>query len=221
MWNISYIFLCSFVVAVAENEVYFERDRPYLKVKLHGRAQLECCHAATSGQRESYWLKQTRPLKNLTEVQPSERISIGSKIISGKFCGTVLFEYVHLNDTAMYHCYVTKNSTHRSYGTYMQVYRTIDKTLNLSEKTKNRILIVEGSLLLLCVLVPSFTLLFQSKRLQELEKKKALKEEENIYQGLTLDDCSSTYDQIERSQNHGPYQDVCNTLHDDIQLEKP
>lgn len=42
-----------------------------------------------------------------------------------------------------------------------------------------------------------------------------------INQGLTLDDRSSTYDQIERSQNHGPYQDVCNTLHDDIQLEKP
>lgn len=220
MWNISYIFLCSFVVAVAENEVYFERDRPYLKVKLHERAQLACCHATTSGQLESYWLKQTRLMKNPTKVEPSERISIGSKNISGKFCGTVSFEYVHLNDTAMYHCYVTKNSLHRSHGTYMQVYRTIDKTLNLSEKTKNRILIAEGSLLLLCVLLPSFTLLFQSKRLQELEKKKALKEEENIYQGLTLDDRSSTYDQIERSQNHGPYQDVCNTLHD-IQLEKP
>lgn len=109
-------------MAVAENEVYFERDRPYLKVKLHGRAQLACCHAATSGQLESYWLKQTRLMKNPTKVEPSERISIGSKNISGKFCGTVSFEYVHLNDTAMYHCYVTKNSLHRSHGTYMQVY---------------------------------------------------------------------------------------------------
>lgn len=109
-------------MAVAENEVYFESDRPYLKVKLHGQAQLECCCAATSGQREYYWLKQTRPMKNLTKVEPSEHISVESKTISGKFCGMVLFKYVHLNDTAMYHCYMTKNSTHRSHGTYMQVY---------------------------------------------------------------------------------------------------
>lgn len=109
-------------MAVAENEVYFERGRPYLKVKLHGRARLECCLAATSGQRELYWLKQTRLMKNQTKVEPSERISIGSKIISGNFCATVSFEYVHLNDTAMYHCYMTKNSTQRSHGTYMQVY---------------------------------------------------------------------------------------------------
>lgn len=40
-------------------------------------------------------------------------------------------------------------------------------------------------------------------------------------QGLNLDDCYAAYDQIERSQNNGPYQDVCNVLGDDIQLEKP
>lgn len=109
-------------MAVAENEVYFEGDMPYLKVKLHGEAHLECCYAATSGQGKSYWLKQTRLMKNQTKVEPSERISIGSKTIPGNFCGTVSFKYVHLNDTAMYHCYVTKNSSYRSHGTYMQVY---------------------------------------------------------------------------------------------------
>lgn len=44
-----------------------------------------------------------------------------------------------------------------------------------------------------------------------------------IHQGLNLDDCCTTYDQIERSQAHGPYQDVCNIIEEEeeIQLEKP
>ncbi len=43
------------------------------------------------------------------------------------------------------------------------------------------------------------------------------------HQGLNLDDCCSAYDQIERSQGHGPYQDVCNIKEEEeeIQLEKP
>lgn len=42
-------------------------------------------------------------------------------------------------------------------------------------------------------------------------------------QGLNLDDCCATYDQIERSQAQGPYQDVGNIKEEDeeIQLEKP
>lgn len=42
-------------------------------------------------------------------------------------------------------------------------------------------------------------------------------------QGLNLDDCCATYDQIERSQAQGPYQDVGNIKEEEeeIQLEKP
>jgi len=42
-------------------------------------------------------------------------------------------------------------------------------------------------------------------------------------QGLNLDDCCTTYDQIERSQAQGPYQDVGNIMEEkeEIQLEKP
>lgn len=42
-------------------------------------------------------------------------------------------------------------------------------------------------------------------------------------QGLNLDDCcNTTYDQIERSQAHGPYEDVGNIMDEaEIQLEKP
>ncbi|KAM7383213.1 hypothetical protein PAMP_002884 [Pampus punctatissimus] len=99
----------------------------------------------------------------------------------------------------------------------------IEKTINISESTKNSILTIEGILLLLCVLAPSATLLCKSKKLRGLEKKKMKKEEENIYQGLNLDDCCATYDQIERCQVQGPYQDVGNIIEEEeeIQLEKP
>lgn len=40
-------------------------------------------------------------------------------------------------------------------------------------------------------------------------------------QGLNLDDCNSTYHQIQRSLVQGPYQDVINNDDEDIQLEKP
>ncbi|GLD72109.1 B-cell antigen receptor complex-associated protein alpha chain [Lates japonicus] len=110
-----------------------------------------------------------------------------------------------------------------SHGTYLQVYKPLEKTLNFSESTKNGILTAEGILLLLCVVLPSATLLCKSKKVHEIEKKKMKKEEENIYQGLNLDDCCTTYDQIERSQALGPYQDVCNIMEEEeeIQLEKP
>lgn len=46
-----------------------------------------------------------------------------------------------------------------------------------------------------------------------------------IRQGLNLDECWSTYDQIERPQTHGQYQDVGNLKgeeeEEEIQLEKP
>lgn len=44
-----------------------------------------------------------------------------------------------------------------------------------------------------------------------------------IHQGLNLEDCCTTYDQIERSQAQGPYQDICNVMEEEeeIQLEKP
>lgn len=43
------------------------------------------------------------------------------------------------------------------------------------------------------------------------------------HQGLNLDDCFTTYDQIERSQTQGPYQDVgtIKEEEEEIQLEKP
>lgn len=43
-----------------------------------------------------------------------------------------------------------------------------------------------------------------------------------IHQGLNLEDCCTTYDQIERSQTQSQYQDVCNAMEEREEiLEKP
>ncbi|XP_031144588.1 B-cell antigen receptor complex-associated protein alpha chain [Sander lucioperca] len=222
MGAVTNILLCSFVVGIAQNKVTLEPDRPFLRIQVSQRAVLECCYS-TSASVTFTWIKHS-PNKTQApqHVEPGSETAQDSKI--DKSCGTLTFRRVQLNDSGLYQCWLNGSDfSILSHGTYLQVYKPMEKTINLSESTKNKILTAEGVLLLLCVLVPSVALLFQSKRLNELEKKKAKKEEENIYQGLNLDDCCSTYDQIERSQAHGPYQDVVNIKEEEeqIQLEKP
>ncbi|XP_078108625.1 B-cell antigen receptor complex-associated protein alpha chain [Sander vitreus] len=216
MGTVTNILLCSFVVGIAQNKVTLEPDRPFLRIQVSQRAVLKCCYS-TSVSVIFTWIKHA-PNKTLAP----HAVAKDSKM--DKSCGTLTFRRVQLNDSGLYQCWLNGSDfSLLSHGTYLQVYKPMEKTINLSESTKNKILIAEGVILLLCVLVPSVALLLQSKRLNELEKKKAKKEEENIYQGLNLDDCCSTYDQIERSQAHGPYQDVGNIKEEEeqIQLEKP
>lgn len=115
------IIITSFTVAVAENEVRWKGDRPYLKVKLGAKAVLTCCDAVSSTELKSRWIKETKT-GNLTNVQASERISIGSTNTTGRPCGQLLFKHVHLSDSGMYHCEMNHSCLHKSPGTYMHVY---------------------------------------------------------------------------------------------------
>ncbi|KAL6109806.1 cd79a [Pungitius sinensis] len=225
MGTIVNLLLYSVVVAGAPAETLFEADRPFVRAQVHHAAELECCYSTDDHSLTPSWNKVPADEHQVAlgkELDGHE--AQWSTAPSGRSCGTLTFKAVRLNDTGFYLCCL-RGSGHAlfSHGTYLQVYKPMEKTINLSESTKNRILTVEGVLLLICVLVPSATLLRQSRRLNELEKKKAMKEEENIYQGLNLDECWSAYDQIERSQAHGPYQDVGNVRveEEEIQLEKP
>lgn len=186
-----------------------------MSVPVFGNAFLECCWKSES--LTSTWVKQTsnNAMIILNGTKPVKKSD-------GRFCGQLNFTQVKLEQTGFYACLLNSDND-ITHGTYLRVYEPLKKTINLSESTKNKILIAEGFLLLLCVLLPSSILLFKSKELNDLEKKKAKKEEENIYQGLNLDDCCATYDQIERSQTQGPYQDVGNIKEEEeeIQLEKP
>ncbi|CAI5663636.1 unnamed protein product [Oreochromis niloticus] len=211
--------LSSLVVGFAWGDLTLEPDRPSLSVAVSENASLECCYKSPSRITNVRWIRHYNKTQKemLNQTDESQKVSNSGKI----YCSLLNFPKVQLKNLGFYQCML--NDKIYTHGTYLRVYKPMEKTINLSETTKNKILIAEGFLLLLCVMLPSAILLFKSKKLNELEKKKAKKEEENIYQGLNLDDCCATYDQIERSQAQGPYQDVGNIKEEEeeIQLEKP
>lgn len=211
------LLICSFYVLTVQCELTLEADRPSQKVRIGTKAVLKCCF--TSEDLNIIWIKTQHGNKTYRPFVQTPVTDDDSLNKTKKRCGILTVGPVKLNDTGFYQC-ILNNSKLVTHGTYLQVYVPLKKYINLRESVKNEILIAEGVLLLLCVILPSAKLLCKSKTLNNLEKKKMKKEEENIYQGLNLDDCCAAYDQIERSQGSGPYQDVCN--HDeDIQLEKP
>ncbi|XP_068616445.1 B-cell antigen receptor complex-associated protein alpha chain [Brachionichthys hirsutus] len=226
MWTVIKFLLCSLAVVEAQHEVNLKADRPYVRVRLGDSAALDCCYA-TNLSLESIWVIRAQDVNVIRvpeSVNASDLVTIGDRRESDTLCGTLSFKSVQLNDSGLYQCFLKSNEVHLfTHGTYMQVYKPLGKTINLSEKTKNRILAAEGILLLLFVLLPAASLLYQSKKLTELKRKKFTKEEENIYQGLNLDDCGSAYDPIERSQGRSQYQDVCAVAEEEeeIDLEKP
>ncbi|NXE02827.1 CD79A protein, partial [Chaetorhynchus papuensis] len=93
--------------------------------------------------------------------------------------------------------------------------------LDLGEGTKNRILTAQGVLLLLCAVGPGLLLLFRKRWANErlLQPKKISCEEENLYEGLNLDECSM-YEDISRGVQP-TYQDVGTPPAADSLLEKP
>ncbi|XP_008429490.1 B-cell antigen receptor complex-associated protein alpha chain [Poecilia reticulata] len=212
--------LCSLMGSVASGkEIMLEPDRPFLRVKLFDRAELECCYK--NGPTNVTWVNRFSHSGQMYPVNQSEEVFQHYSESNGKQCGFLILKNVKLWDTGMYQCHFHDIKVY-THGTYLQVFKPIEKTINLSESTKNKILTAEGVLLLLCVVIPSASLLFKSKKQKKLEMKKMKQEEENIYQGLNLEDCCSTYDQIERSQGQSQYQDVCTAMEEREEiLEKP
>uniref|UniRef100_A0A3B4WB39 CD79a molecule, immunoglobulin-associated alpha n=1 Tax=Seriola lalandi dorsalis TaxID=1841481 RepID=A0A3B4WB39_SERLL len=199
----------SSTVGTSPSMVTFKADRPFLGVPLSIKAELKCCYTTTEQQINPTWFKSVRTGQSSpVAVNISENVTTRLDKADKELCYVLTFDSVQLNDTGMYQC-VLNYSNHFSPGTYLQVYKRLKKTINLRESTKNKILTAEGVLLLLCVVLPSTTLLFKVRQ--------------SHLDGLNLDDCCTTYDQIERSQAHGPYQDVCNIIEEEeeFQLEKP
>ncbi|KAK2903012.1 hypothetical protein QQF64_010103 [Cirrhinus molitorella] len=200
-----------------------EGDKPFVRVALSQKATIHCCYRWTIKPHVT-WIKTInnvngtaiRSLVNLPEAEMNKP----AEVINGATCHSLVFKEVQLSDTGLYQCKLNHSSLHIfTHGTFFQVYIPLQKTLNLSESVKNSIITAEGVLLMLCVLIPGTMLLCKSKKLNQLERKKG-REEENIYEGLNLDDCSAAYHQIQRTNQQGPYQDV-GSCEEDIQLEKP
>ncbi|KAK3515686.1 hypothetical protein QTP70_028464, partial [Hemibagrus guttatus] len=205
-------------------KVKLESGRPSLRVSISQNATLQCCYSSQSSW-DSLWTQTVMMFPNVSKLVVNDsdaRVHFGNNNYQNKKCLQLTISDIVLNDTGLYQCALIWSNTNVVYtpGTYLQVYQPIQMTLAISERTKNSIITAQGILLLLFVLIPGIVLICKSKGLNELEKKKGT-EEENIYEGLNLDDCNSTYHQIQRSLVQGPYQDVINNDEDDIQLEKP
>ncbi|NWR82188.1 CD79A protein, partial [Centropus unirufus] len=136
---------------------------------------------------------------------------------------TLTFPSLERSDAGLYYCRVeAAGAAAQSCGTFLRVRdATTVPFLNMKEATKNRIITAEGVLLLLCAVGPSLFLLFRKRWANErlLQSKKSALEEENLYEGLNLDECSM-YEDISRGLQP-TYQDVGSLGAGDSQLEKP
>ncbi|NXV75201.1 CD79A protein, partial [Atlantisia rogersi] len=136
---------------------------------------------------------------------------------------TLTFLHLTYNHSALYYCRVEAGgAAGQSCGTFLRVHNPAAVPfLNIKESTKNQIITAEGILLLLCAVGPGLFLLFRKRWANErlLQMKKSAYEEENLYEGLNLDECSM-YEDISRGLQP-TYQDVGSLQPTDPQLEKP
>ncbi|XP_002923983.1 B-cell antigen receptor complex-associated protein alpha chain [Ailuropoda melanoleuca] len=140
--------------------------------------------------------------------------------------GELTISTVNKSHIGMYRCQVEEKGhpVQKSCGTYLRVRERLPRPfLDMGEATKNNLITAEGIILLFCAVVPGTLLLFR-KRWQNMKFGVDAQddyEDENLYEGLNLDDCSM-YEDISRGLQ-GTYQDV-GSLHigdGDVQLEKP
>uniref|UniRef100_A0A8C8GVK8 Ig-like domain-containing protein n=1 Tax=Oncorhynchus tshawytscha TaxID=74940 RepID=A0A8C8GVK8_ONCTS len=234
MVAVTFLFLCFWVGVhgdLSRIQVTLEPDRPSLRVQLSHTAHLRCCYSATRGAVETTWFISIRTVNGTSAPQGVDRrdnhvtVDGGNLTAAGVMCHTLILREARLNDSGLYQCFLNHSALRHSvytHGTFLQVYRPMVEILDISESTKNSILIAEAMLLMVAVLLHGTMMLCKTKKLNQLKKKRVKEEEEIIYEGLNLEECCSTYDQIQRSLVQGPYQDVGNMIiEEEIQLEEP
>ncbi|CAL8359408.1 unnamed protein product [Arctogadus glacialis] len=224
------IFLLCSIVSVSKGQgltVTLDADRPFVRKQVLETVTLECCYGKSSGDYVAHtWIVSkliANSTHNLQRVNVTDlRFKDETPKDPSKVCHKLILMALRPSDAGLYQC-LLNNSKHSekvlSHGTFLQVYKPMGKILNLSENVKNNILTAQGILLLLCVLLPGAKLLFKTKQIHVLEKKKAMREEENIYEGLRIEDFSSPYDQIQRAPAETNYEDVYSE--GEASLEKP
>lgn len=219
-----FCFLAAAANAATSPKIQLGFDVPSLRLAISQTASMSCCYTGIV-RVPSQWIRLVMNSRNTTKRTSINETNARVKLDQGQrnkqHCEILILKDIVLNDTGLYQCVLTESdNTVFTPGTFLQVYVPVHMILNINERSKNSIITAEGVLLLLLVLIPGTMLICKSKGLNNIEKRMG-REEENIYEGLNLDDCNSTYHQIQRSLVQGPYQDVINNDEDDIQLEKP
>ncbi|XP_051018539.1 B-cell antigen receptor complex-associated protein alpha chain isoform X1 [Acomys russatus] len=189
-----------------------ERDPPSMTVNVGDDARLTCPHHGENTD-VTWWY-----ILHANYSWPPKLLGPGLGPT-----GEWVISKVNKSHRGMYRCQAKKdNITRQSCGTYLRVRVPVPRPfLDMGEGTKNRIITAEGIILLFCAVVPGTLLLFR-KRWQNEKFGMGLPddyEDENLYEGLNLDDCSM-YEDISRGLQ-GTYQDVGSLHIGDVQLEKP
>ncbi|XP_027801563.1 B-cell antigen receptor complex-associated protein alpha chain [Marmota flaviventris] len=185
---------------------------PSVTVRMGDEARLQCKNNATRPN-VTWWLliqgNHSYPPQFLGSGQ-------GSK-------GEWTIPKVNKSHRGLYQCRVEDNGkSMSSCGTYLRIREPPPRPfLDMGEGTKNRIITAEGIILLFCAVVPGTLLLFRKRWQNErfgVDTQDDY-EDENLYEGLNIDDCSM-YEDISRGLQ-GTYQDVGSLHIGDVQLEKP
>ncbi|XP_067419844.1 B-cell antigen receptor complex-associated protein alpha chain [Emydura macquarii macquarii] len=188
-----------------------------------GKATLKCRFEAPAGAEVTWRRACSRNFSEPMLVTNSSDPLHPVTITGGADVSHLVFHSIRQNDTGLYFCQVhTSEASDQSCGTYLRIRKPIPVPfLNMRESTKNQIITAEGVLLLLCAMGPGLFLLFRKRWENErlLQAKQSAYEEENLYEGLNLDECSM-YEDISRGLQ-STYQDVANIRVFDMQLEKP
>lgn len=193
--------------------LWIKEGPPSMTVSLGDRARLPCENNGSNSANVSWWF--------IGQGNCSwPRYYLGQASTES---GEWVIAKVNKSHGGMYQCTVKDGDMERhSCGTYLRVREPPPRPfLDMGEGTKNRIITAEGIILLFCAVVPGTLLLFRKRWQNEKFAVDAQDdyEDENLYEGLNLDDCSM-YEDISRGLQ-GTYQDVGSLHIGDVQLEKP
>ncbi|XP_069855022.1 B-cell antigen receptor complex-associated protein alpha chain-like [Dipodomys merriami] len=191
----------------------WHKSPPSMTVSTGDEARLLCLHKNASNLNVTWW-----HILQSNQSWPPIFLGLGRGAQ-----GEWVISKVNKTHGGIYQCRVQDKETPRhSCGTYLRVREPPPRSfLEMGEGTKNRIITAEGIILLFCAVVPGTLLLFR-KRWQNEKFEADVRddyEDENLYEGLNLDDCSM-YEDISRGLQ-GTYQDVGSLHIGDVQLEKP
>uniref|UniRef100_A0A8C4T9V7 CD79a molecule, immunoglobulin-associated alpha n=1 Tax=Erpetoichthys calabaricus TaxID=27687 RepID=A0A8C4T9V7_ERPCA len=195
-------------------------NEPHSQTKFLGESCILSCEY-NNIYKSATWTKINKTENNMTRTKVTDNAQCNQTASSEANNCTLKFSSVTFNDTGLYFCSVDDDD---SFGTYLRVISLPSKRiLNLNEDAKNKIITIQGVILFLCVIIPGLIMLINARRNIKIFTKIKHKEEDddNLYEGLNLDDMNSMYHDISHSKAHSPYQDVGRMHSSDSQLEKP
>ncbi|XP_037015952.2 B-cell antigen receptor complex-associated protein alpha chain [Artibeus jamaicensis] len=211
------LLICAAGLGPGGQALWADSGPPSMMVSVGDEARLHCLHDSGPQDVKVKWFR----VHQGHNPRPPQLLGDDSQDSTGD----LVFSPAMKNHSGLYQCEVTDNKNitkWRSCGTYLRIREPTPRPfLDMGEGTKNNIITAEGIILLFCAVVPGTLLLFR-KRWQNMKFGVDAQddyEDENLYEGLNLDDCSM-YEDISRGLQ-GTYQDVGSLHIGDVQLEKP